>query len=58
VAELREDSGPYRIFTPDEAIAYVRGGQLLPLAPLCGGVAPDIAWPYLERAAAVSGRAQ
>jgi hypothetical protein len=52
VAELREDGGPYRIFTPDEAIAHVRGGQLLPLAPLCGGVAPAVAWPYLERAAA------
>jgi hypothetical protein len=52
LAELREDGGPYRIFTPDEVIAHVRGGQLLPLAPLCGGVAPAVAWPYLERAAA------
>lgn len=57
VAELREDTGPYRIFTPDEAIDYLRGGQLLPLAPLCGGIAPDIAWPYLERAAAAASRA-
>ena len=32
VAALRKDSGPYRIFTSDEAIDYVRGGQLLPLA--------------------------
>ncbi|GAB1816821.1 LLM class flavin-dependent oxidoreductase [Mycobacterium sp. MUNTM1] len=52
VAELRVDGGPYRIFTPDEAVDYVRGGQLLPLHPLCGGVAPGVAWPYLERAAA------
>ncbi|OBA59882.1 luciferase [Mycobacterium sp. 1100029.7] len=52
VAALRESDGPYRIFTPDEAADYVRGGQLLPLAPLCGGVAPEVAWPYLERAAA------
>lgn len=51
VAELRK-GGPYRIFTPGEALDYVRGGQLLPLHPLCGGVAPDVAWPYLERAAA------
>lgn len=60
VAALRKDSeggGPYRIFTSDEAIDYMRGGQLLPLAPLCGGIAPDTAWPYLERAAAVSSRA-
>ena len=28
-----------------------RGGQTLPLAPLCGGVPPDVAWPYLKRAA-------
>ncbi|BCZ23856.1 LLM class flavin-dependent oxidoreductase [Mycobacterium senriense] len=52
VAELRKGGGPYRIFTPGEAVDYVRGGQLLPLHPLCGGVAPDVAWPYLERAAA------
>lgn len=56
-AALREGSGPYRIFTPDEAIDYLRGGQLLPLYPLCGGVAPEVAWPYLERAAAASARA-
>jgi alkanesulfonate monooxygenase SsuD/methylene tetrahydromethanopterin reductase-like flavin-dependent oxidoreductase (luciferase family) len=52
VSQLRDDSGPYRIFTPDQAIGYVRSGQLLPLHPLCAGVAPDVAWPYLERAAA------
>ncbi|SPM42041.1 luciferase [Mycobacterium numidiamassiliense] len=57
VAGLREDSGPYRIFTSDEAVDYMRGGQLLPLHPLCGGVAPEAAWPYLERAAAASARA-
>ena len=26
-------------------------GRVLPLLPLCGGVAPAVAWPYLERAA-------
>jgi alkanesulfonate monooxygenase SsuD/methylene tetrahydromethanopterin reductase-like flavin-dependent oxidoreductase (luciferase family) len=52
VAALRAESGPYRIFTPDEAIEFVRSGRPLPLHPLCGGVAPEIAWPYLERAAA------
>jgi hypothetical protein len=57
-AALREESGPYRIFTPDEATDYVRGGSLLPLHPLCGGIAPDVAWPYLERAAAAAARAQ
>jgi hypothetical protein len=57
VAALREGSGPYRIFTSDEATDFVRSGQILPLHPLCGGVAPDVAWPYLERAAAASARA-
>jgi alkanesulfonate monooxygenase SsuD/methylene tetrahydromethanopterin reductase-like flavin-dependent oxidoreductase (luciferase family) len=57
VAALREESGPYRIFTADEATEFVRGGRPLPLHPLCGGVAPDIAWPYLESAAAAAARA-
>ena len=57
VAALREGSGPYRIFTSDAATDFVRSGQILPLHPLCGGVAPDVAWPYLERAAAASARA-
>jgi alkanesulfonate monooxygenase SsuD/methylene tetrahydromethanopterin reductase-like flavin-dependent oxidoreductase (luciferase family) len=50
VAELRAAGGPYRIFTTDEAVEYIRGGRPLPLLPLCGGVPPDVAWPYLERA--------
>ena len=49
--ELRAMAGPYRVFTTDEAVAYMRGGQALPLAPLCGGLPPKAAWPYLERAA-------
>lgn len=57
VAALRETSGPYRIFTISEAAAYIRRGKPLPLLPLCGGVPPDIAWPYLERAVMASERA-
>lgn len=53
---LREAGGPYRVFTTDEAVDYMRGGQALPLAPLCGGVPPDVAWPYLERAAEAAAR--
>ncbi|KUI32563.1 luciferase [Mycobacterium sp. IS-1742] len=56
VSDLREHGGPYRILTLDEAAAYVRSGRLLPLLPLCGGVPPEVAWPYLERAAIASGR--
>jgi len=58
VAALREADGPYRIFTRDEAADYIRGGRPLPLHPLCGGIPPDVAWPYLELAAAASARAQ
>ena len=58
VAELRTADGPYRIFTPDEAAEYVRSGRPLPLHPLCGGIAPDVAWRYLKLAAAATVRAQ
>lgn len=50
VSALRETEGPYRIFTIAQAAAYIRGGKPLPLLPLCGGVPPEVAWPYLERA--------
>ncbi len=53
---LRAADGPYRVFTVDEAADYMRAGQALPLAPLCGGVSPDVAWPYLERAAEAAAR--
>jgi alkanesulfonate monooxygenase SsuD/methylene tetrahydromethanopterin reductase-like flavin-dependent oxidoreductase (luciferase family) len=58
VAALREAHGPYRIFTPDEATDYIRGGRPLPLHPLCGGIPPDVAWRYLELAGAASAQAQ
>jgi alkanesulfonate monooxygenase SsuD/methylene tetrahydromethanopterin reductase-like flavin-dependent oxidoreductase (luciferase family) len=48
VDELRRQRGPYRIFTPDEAIAQLRASGLLLLQPLCGGLPPDLAWPSLE----------
>ena len=54
---LRAAHGPYRVFTTDEAADYMRGGQALPLAPLCGGLPPKLAWPYLERAAEAAARA-
>jgi len=57
VAALRAENGPYRILTPDEATDYVRSGRPLPLHPLCGGLPPEQAWPYLERAAAAAGGA-
>jgi alkanesulfonate monooxygenase SsuD/methylene tetrahydromethanopterin reductase-like flavin-dependent oxidoreductase (luciferase family) len=48
VDELRATSRTHRIFTADEAIAHVRSGGMLTLAPLCGGIPPDIAWKYLR----------
>ena len=57
VDELRADRA-YRVVTVDEAAELVRAGAILPLLPLCGGLAPDVAWPYLERAADAVARAR
>jgi alkanesulfonate monooxygenase SsuD/methylene tetrahydromethanopterin reductase-like flavin-dependent oxidoreductase (luciferase family) len=48
VAELRAARGPYRIFTPDEAVDYVRRRGVLLTQPLCGGLPPELAWESLE----------
>lgn len=58
VEALRKSPGPYRILTTGEAVGYMRAGRLLPLHPLCGGVPPDLAWPYLQNAAAAVQRSQ
>lgn len=50
VHALRESDGPYRIFTRAQAAEYVGRTGALPLLPLCGGLPPQVAWPYLERA--------
>jgi alkanesulfonate monooxygenase SsuD/methylene tetrahydromethanopterin reductase-like flavin-dependent oxidoreductase (luciferase family) len=48
VAELRDEHGAYRIVTPEEAVAMIRGGAPLGLQPLCGGLAPEVAWESLQ----------
>jgi len=48
VDALRAEAGAYRIFTPDDAIAYVRERGIFLAHPLCGGLPPDLAWPSLE----------
>ncbi|WP_231988455.1 luciferase [Mycobacterium sp. 1274761.0] len=53
---LQVANKPYRVLTIDEVAEYMHGGQALPLAPLCGGLRPDVAWPYLERAAEAAAR--
>ena len=37
------------IISVSEAISWVRAGKVLNLSPLCGGLPPEIAWPYLKR---------
>jgi alkanesulfonate monooxygenase SsuD/methylene tetrahydromethanopterin reductase-like flavin-dependent oxidoreductase (luciferase family) len=52
IADLRAESGPYRVLTPAEAIAYVRTTGPLTLHPLCGGCPPELAWRSLDLLAA------
>ncbi|MBW0018208.1 MAG: LLM class flavin-dependent oxidoreductase [Mycobacterium sp.] len=49
VEELREAGASHVIISVPEAISRVRAGQSLALSPLCGGLPPEIAWPYLKR---------
>lgn len=53
VDELRATSQAYKVFSVEEAVALVRGGAMLNLHPLVGGMPPEVAWPYLERVANV-----
>jgi alkanesulfonate monooxygenase SsuD/methylene tetrahydromethanopterin reductase-like flavin-dependent oxidoreductase (luciferase family) len=48
VEELRAERASHRILSVDEAVDVVRGGGLLALHPLVGGLPPDIAWRYLR----------
>jgi alkanesulfonate monooxygenase SsuD/methylene tetrahydromethanopterin reductase-like flavin-dependent oxidoreductase (luciferase family) len=49
VTELRDKFKSHRIIQTAQAIDIVRGGGMLNLSPLCGGVPPGMAWPYLKR---------
>lgn len=49
VDELREVSASHVIYSVPEAISRVRAGKMLAMSPLCGGLPPEIAWPYLKR---------
>lgn len=57
VSELRSAQGPYEVVTIDDAAARIRAGGVLPLHPLCGGLPPELGWPYLECAAVATERA-
>jgi hypothetical protein len=49
VDELRAAPGSHVIISVPEAISRVRAGQILNLSPLCGGLPPEVTWPYLKR---------
>ena len=49
VEELRAENGAHRVVTTKEAVELIRTRGALALHPLCGGLDPDIAWPYLRR---------
>ena len=49
IDELRGAAASHVIISVSEAISRVRAGKVLNLSPLCGGLPPEIAWPYLKR---------
>jgi alkanesulfonate monooxygenase SsuD/methylene tetrahydromethanopterin reductase-like flavin-dependent oxidoreductase (luciferase family) len=49
VDALRTAAGAHRVVSHAEATDLIAEHGLLTLHPLCGGLDPDIAWPYLER---------
>lgn len=54
VDNLRRTSSSHVILTVDEATRRVANGEVVNIAPLCGGIPPDIAWRYLQRFAAIA----
>jgi NAD/NADP transhydrogenase beta subunit len=58
VAELRSAQAAYQVVTIDDAVKRIGSGVVLALHPLCGGMPPQVAWPYLERAAVAVSRAR
>ena len=53
VDELRATSTAHKIYSTDEAVELVGNGGMLMLMPLCGGLPPSLAWPYVELVANV-----
>ena len=48
VEELRGEQGPYRIVTPEDAVAMIKAGQILAMQPLSGGMPIELAWQSLQ----------
>ena len=53
VDELRAQNGAYRIATIDDTRRLRDQYGALSLQPLCGGIPPETAWPYLRNLAAL-----
>ena len=47
--ELRKENGSHRVVTVREAVELVRPYGPLGSHPLCGGLDPELTWPYLRR---------
>lgn len=56
VGALRAENGSHRVVSGAGAARIIREHGSLGLHPLCGGLEPDVAWPYLRRAVAVAER--
>lgn len=54
VEALRSAEGAHRVVTAAGAGQVLADHGLLALHPLCGGLDPAVAWPYLERAVAAA----
>ena len=50
VDELRAADRAHRVVTAEEARHLIGQHGILALHPLCGGLDPEVAWPYLRRA--------
>ena len=48
VDALRAERAAHQIVSCDEAVALLRRNGYLTVHPLCGGIPPDLAWPYLR----------
>jgi alkanesulfonate monooxygenase SsuD/methylene tetrahydromethanopterin reductase-like flavin-dependent oxidoreductase (luciferase family) len=48
VDELRYESTSHVILSVDEARKRLAAGEVFNINPLCGGIPPAIAWPYLK----------
>ncbi len=49
IDELRNTSSSHVILSVEEARKRLAGGEMFNISPLCGGIPPEIAWPYLKR---------